>query len=87
MQYTQSDGSQPNWSMLSLALSSKARWVIIPMQDFIDLDVYSQKTKPLREHAKPTKFLILDPKWVAMDPFELRINQDDAKPIQCFFFR
>ena len=31
------------------------------------------------------KMAVLDPKWVAMDPFELRINQDDAKPIQSTF--
>jgi len=46
MGYTQSDGSQPNWAMLSLALSSKARWVIIPMQDFIDLDASGRMNTP-----------------------------------------
>lgn len=46
MAYTQSDGTQPNWAMLSLALSSKARWVIIPMQDFIDLDASGRMNTP-----------------------------------------
>ena len=46
LEYTQSDGSQANWAMLSLALSSKAKWVIIPMQDFIDLDASGRMNTP-----------------------------------------
>lgn len=46
LEYTQSDGSQSNWAMLSLALSSKAKWVIIPIQDFIDLDASGRMNTP-----------------------------------------
>ena len=50
--YTSSDGSQPNWAMLSLALSSKARWVIIPMQDLIDLDASGRMNTPGESHKQ-----------------------------------
>ena len=50
--YTGSDGTQPNWAMLSLALSSKARWVIVPMQDFIDLDATGRMNTPGQAHKQ-----------------------------------
>ncbi len=46
LNYTQTDGSQNNWAMISLCLSSKARWAIVPMQDFIGLDGSARMNLP-----------------------------------------
>ncbi len=43
---------------------------------------FSRKKKPRQEYPKAPKLLIWDPKWVAMAPFELRIDENGAKQIQ-----